>query len=91
MNIPKRELDKRYKQGVDTEAMSFHNIELPLMDYTALNRPVSVIPNLDKQNRRKVSDEAVKRYKRDMKLKSRKAKLKNKYYERHSSQENLQM
>ena len=78
MNIPKRELDKRYKQGVDTGAMSFHSVELPLMDYTALNRPVSVTPNLDKQNRRKVSDEAVKRYKRDMKLKSRKAKLKNK-------------
>ena len=78
MNIPKRELDKRYKQGTDTGAMSFHNVELPLMDYTALNRAVSVIPNLDKQNRRKVSDEAVKRYKRDMKLKSRKAKLKNK-------------
>ena len=78
MNIPKRELDKRYKQGVDTGAMSFHNVELPLMDYIALNRPVSVTPNLDKQNRRKVSDEAVKRYKRDMKLKSRKAKLKNK-------------
>jgi hypothetical protein len=47
------------------------------MDYTALNRPVSVTPNPDKQNRRKVSDEAKKRYKRDMKLKSRKAKLKN--------------
>ena len=78
MNIPKRELDKRYKQGVDTGAMSFHNVELPLMEYTALNRPVSVIPNLDKQNRRKVSDEAVKRDKRDMKLKNRKAKLKNK-------------
>ena len=78
MNIPKRELDKRYKQGVDTGAMSFHNVKLPLMDYTALNRPVRVTPNLDKQNRRKVSDEAVKRYKRDMKLKSRKAKLKNK-------------
>lgn len=78
MNIPKRELDKRYKPGVDTGAMSFHNVELPLMDYTALNRPVSIMPNLDKQNRRKVSDEAVKRYKRDMKLKNRKAKLKNK-------------
>ena len=78
MNIPKRELDKRYKQGVDTGAMSFHNVELPLMEYTALNRPVSVIPNLDKQNRRKISDEAAKRYKRDMKLKNRKAKLKNK-------------
>jgi hypothetical protein len=77
MNIPKRELDKRYKKGVDTGAMSFHNVELPLMGYTALNKPVSVTPNPDKQNRRKVSDEATKRYKRDMKLKSRKAKLKN--------------
>lgn len=77
MNIPKRELDKRYKPGVDTGVMSFHNVGLPLMGYTSLNKPVSIIPNLDKQNRRKVSDEAIKRYKRDVKLKNRKAKLKN--------------
>ena len=78
MNTPKRELDKRYKPGTDTGAMSYHKVELPLDYNRSLNRPSPVTPNIEKQKRNKASAEAWKRYKLDMKAINRKNKLKTK-------------
>jgi len=78
MNTPKRELDKRYKPGTDTGAMSYHKVELPLDYNRGLYRPSSVTPNIEKQNRIKASEEAKKRYKSDMKILNRKKNLKTK-------------
>ena len=78
MNIPQRELDKRYRQGTDTGAMSYHKVELSLDYNRGLNKPASVTPNIDKKNRIKVSEDAKKRHKSDMKAINRKNKLKTK-------------
>jgi hypothetical protein len=78
MSTPQRELDKRYKPGTDTGAMSYHKVELPLDYNRGLNKPSSVTPNIDKQNRIKASEQAKKRYKSDMKAINRKNKLKTK-------------
>ena len=78
MNTPQRELDKRYKPGTDTGAMSYHKVELPLDYNRSLNRPSPVTPNIDKQNRIKGSEEAKKRYKIDMKILNRKKNPKTK-------------
>ena len=81
MNIPKRELDKRYKQGTDTGAMSFHNVGLPLKSYAALNKPKGDIltDNIPKQELRMMSRKSMRKYVRNMKKDElRKAKLKNK-------------
>jgi len=77
MNTPKRELDKRYKPGTDTGAMSYHKVELPLDYNRSLNRPSTVTPNIEKQNRNKASEQAWKRYKIDMKILNRKNSKKN--------------
>jgi len=77
MNTPKRELDKRYKPGTDTGAMSYHKIELPLDYNRSLNRPSPVTPNIEKQKRNKASEQAWKRYKIDMKILNRKNSKKN--------------
>lgn len=81
MNIPKRELDKRYKQGVDTGAMSSHNVKLPLKSYAALNKPKVdiLIDNIPKQELRMMSRKSMSKYVRNIKKDElRKAKLKNK-------------
>ena len=78
MNTPKRELDKRYKPGTDTGAMSYHKVELPLDYNRGLNRPSTVTPNIEKQKRNKATEEAWKRYKLDMKILNRKKNPKTK-------------
>jgi len=77
MNTPKRELDKRYKPGTDTDDMSYHKVELPLDYNRGLNRPSPVTPNIEKQKRNKASEQAWKRYKIDMKILNRKNSKKN--------------
>jgi hypothetical protein len=80
MNLPKRELDKRYKQGVDTGTMSSNNVELPLKSYSALNKPNGNIltDNIPKQELRMMSSKSMRKYVRNMKKNElRKAKLKN--------------
>jgi hypothetical protein len=71
--MTERKLDLKYKNGVDTGAMSLHKVEMPFKAYSSIINQTATKTTVDKSTS---DNKAVKRYKSDMKLINKKNRLK---------------